>query len=217
VLFAFAGACQVMGLPLVMGAYFAGMALSRFPEAGVVRSYVVSFSDFFSIVFFVTLGTVLVLPRPMDLLAEGILIASILLVRPLLLVPLVRRIGLTVRSSIEAVTLLAQSGEVALVVALVGLERGHIDESVLGVVAVVVVATMSLIPWLSSDQVALRLTRWYPFGDHAPLPEAPRGHVLLLGCGEAGRVLLQRLQDKGHPVVVLDDDPAVVEALRKKG
>jgi monovalent cation:H+ antiporter-2, CPA2 family len=217
VLFAFAGGAHLGGLPLVMGAYFAGMALSRFPEAGVVRSYVISFSDFFTIVFFVTLGAVVALPRPVELLTEAILIATILLLRPLLLVPLVRRMGLTIRASIESVTLLAQSGEVALVVALVGVQRGHIGEDTLGVIAVVAVVTMSLVPWLSSNPVVLRLTHRYPFAGRGKGPIQPKGHVLLIGCGEAGRVLLGHLSERGHEVVVLDDDPVVVEALQQGG
>jgi monovalent cation:H+ antiporter-2, CPA2 family len=214
VLFAFAGAAHSAGLPVVFGAYFAGMALSRFPEAGVVRSYVTSFSDFFTIVFFVTLGMVVVLPRPVELVTEAVVVATVLLVRPVLLLPLARRMGLTVRSAMEAVVTLGQSGEVALVVALVGLDRGHIGEDVVGIIAVVAVVTMSLTPWLSSHRVILRLTHWYPFRGKAPLSRMPTGHMLLIGCGDAGRVILDQLLLRGCDVVVMDDDPAVVEALQ---
>jgi monovalent cation:H+ antiporter-2, CPA2 family len=193
------------------------MALSRFPEAGVVRSYVTSFSDFFTIVFFVTLGMVVVLPRPVELLTEAVIVATVLLVRPVLLMPLVRRMGLTVRAAMETVVTLGQSGEVALVVALVGLDRGHIGEDVVGIIAVVAVVTMSLTPWLSSHRVILRLTHLYPFRGKAPLSRMPTGHMLLIGCGDAGRVILDQLLLRGCDVVVMDDDPAVVEALQAQG
>jgi monovalent cation:H+ antiporter-2, CPA2 family len=215
-LFAFVGAADQAGLPLVLGAYVAGMSLSRFPESGVLRSYVVSFSDFFTIIFSVTLGAVVVLPRPVELLTEAVLVVALLVLRPLLLLPLVKRAGLTVRASVESAALLSQSGEVALIVALVGLERGHIGPDTLGIMAVIAVVTMSAVPWLSSNRVVLRLTHWYPFRGRKEPPIDCRGHIVLLGCGEAGRILVDRLTARGERVVVVDDDPAVIESLRRQ-
>lgn len=216
VLFLFAAGARWAGSPLVTGAYFAGMAISWFPVGGLARGYLKSFSDFFSTIFYVLLGLVVAVPSPADVVAELIFVAALLLVRPFVLLPLVRRTGLTVRASIEAVTLLAQAGELAVIVALVGIELGHVDEKTLGVVAAVVVTT-ALVPLLSSDRSTWRLTRWYPFGGRSSLDAAPSGHVLLLGCGETGAVVLDRLRRAAVDVVVVDDDPAVVQSLRQQG
>lgn len=51
---------------------------------------------------------------------------------------------------------------------------------------------------------------------HEPPAEgAPSGHVLLLGCGIGGMSLLETLFAAGHRVVAVDDDPNIVEQLRK--
>lgn len=215
ILFAFAAGASVVGLPLVTGAYFAGLVLSRFPIGGEVQGYLAPFSDFFRALFFVLLGVIVSVPEPGELALEAALIGSVLLVRPLVLVPLVRATGLTVRSTIEAVTLLAQTGELALLVALVGVDRGHVPPRLLSVVVAVVVVTMSVVRFASADRATWRLTRWYPSRRRAG-PVDQRDHVLLLGCGETGRGILELLP-RTTRLVVVDDDPAVVGALEREG
>jgi Kef-type K+ transport system membrane component KefB len=222
VLFSFTAVARWTGGPLVAGAYFAGMAISRFPVGDLARGYLKSFSDFFSVIFYVALGLVISLPSFSEIIVELAFVAALLLVRPFLLLPLVRRLGLTVRSSIETVTLLAQAGELAVIVAIVGVERGHVGDSSLGMVAAVVAITTAIVPWLSSDRTTWQLTHWYPLGAEASLEKAmldknPSGHVLLLGCGETGTAFIKGVGDHGANLVVVDDDPGVVQMLQRQG
>jgi monovalent cation:H+ antiporter-2, CPA2 family len=216
-LFAFAGVCWWAGLPIVLGAYLTGVVLSPFPIGATIRSQVASFSDFFTVLFFVFLGVVIEVPQPTQLLAEIVLIATVLLLRPLLLLPIARRVGMTVRSSSEAIALLAYSGELGLAVVLVGIDHGHVGTDLLSIVAVVVVVTMSLEPFLSSERAVWWLTRRYPGRRRTPAAPSLRDHVVLIGCGEGGGVLLDHLESKGSPVVVVDDDPSVIDALDRRG
>lgn len=217
VLFSFAAVAQWTGGVLVTGAYFAGLSISRFPVGDLARGYLKSFSDFFTTIFYVMLGLVITWSSPAGGVAELVLVATIVLVRPLVLLPLVRRSGLTVRSSIEAVSLLAQAGELAVIVALVGMDLGHIGEGTFGTVVAVVAITTATAPWLSSDRVTWRLTHFYPAPARSSLEVAPSDHLVLLGCGETGTALLAGLRDTGTQVVVIDDDPAVVEAVAEFG
>lgn len=217
VLFSFAAVTRWTGGALVTGAYFAGLAISRFPVGDLARGYLKSFSDFFTTIFYVTLGLLVTVPSPGQVVTELVFVIAILLVRPVVLLPLVRRSGLTVRSSIETVTLLAQAGELAVIVAIVGIELGHISEATFGAVVAVVAVTTGIAPWLSSDRATWRLTRWYPFGRQATLEGSPVDHVLLVGCGETGATLLERLRGASTEVVVIDGDPAVVDAVARRG
>jgi hypothetical protein len=217
VLFGFAAVARWTGGALVTGAYFAGLAISRFPVGDMARGYLKSFSDFFTTIFYVTLGLLMTVPSSGEVITELAFVAVIVLVRPLLLLPVVRRSGLTVRSSIETVTLLAQAGELAVIVAIVGVELGHLGEATLGVVVAVVAVTTGIVPWLSSDPVTWRLTRWYPSRTKVSFDEAPTDHVLLLGCGETGSRVLAGLRPISSNVVVIEGDPAVVESLAREG
>lgn len=216
-LFAFVGAAFWMGVPLMSGAFLAGIALSRFPVSGLVRGQLGSLADFFLAVFFVTLGVLLgTIADELDasvVLFNGLLLAAILLLAPLLLIPLARRFGLTTRSSIEVTNLLAQSGELSIVVVLLGVEREHIEESVLGTIVLLTVITMVLSPMLSSDWVAWRIMHFLPGPKRGGISVEHRDHLVFIGCGTSTRKLIRILAEAGEKVVAVDDDSAVIEEL----
>lgn len=216
-LFAFVGLAYALDLPIVTGAFLAGVALSGFPVSGVVRGHVTSFSDFFLAVFFVALGALVTWPNWRQLMLEGMLIGGVLLLTPPIVMLIVRRAGLTQRSSIEAAHLLAQCGEFSLIIVLLGIQQGHIGNNMLAVVIVVTVVTLSLTPWLANDRVTWRLMRWIPGGRSEHPVSRPENHVLILGCGRNTRELAVQLHENGQSVLVVDDDPGVIQAMQEKG
>lgn len=215
-LFVFMGLAYLMDVPAVVGAFLAGVALAGFPVGGVVRGQLTSLSDFFLAVFFVTLGASVSLPGLRQLLLEAILLTSVLLVTPPLVMLIVRRAGLTMRSAVEGAHLLAQCGEFSLVIMLLGVDRGDVSESVLAAMMMLVVITMTITPFLSTDAMTWRLMQWVP-SPRKPAPvEPPRDHVLFLGCGSnTRRVLEQVLQQQ--PVLVVDDDAGIIDELQRRG
>jgi CPA2 family monovalent cation:H+ antiporter-2 len=216
-LFAFGGVADFAGLPPVLGAYVAGVSLSRFPVGGLTRGALLSFSDFFTVLFFVLLGAVLEVPAAQELGVEVTFVVAVLVVRPALLFPVARRAGMTVRASVEAIHLLSQTGEIGLIVVLVGLQRGHVDAGLLSMVGLLVVLTTSLSPWLSSDANVARFTHNIPLRRSTRPTERYRGHVVVVGCGESGRHLVERLRALGTPLVVVEDDPEIVRQLDVQG
>jgi len=216
-LFGFMGLAYVMHLPVVVGAFLAGVGMSGFPVGGVVRGQLTSLADFFLAVFFVTLGVSVSLPDLRQLALYAILLSGVMLVAPPLVMIIARRAGLTMRSSIEAAHLLAQCGELSLVVMLLGYDYGHISEELLAAFILLAVVTMSLTPFISTDAATWRLMRRLS-GRRQSLPDVHAGnHVLLLGCGSHMRAVLARLVDAGRSVVVIDDDLGVVRTLQQQG
>lgn len=216
-LFAFVGLAHVMHLPIVTGAFLAGVALSGFPVSGVVRGQVTSLADFFLAVFFVALGALVTWPNWRQLMLEGMLIGGVLLLTPPIVMLILRRAGMTLRSSIESAHLLAQCGEFSLIIVLLGIEQGHVGHNLLAVVVVVSVVTMALTPWLADDRVTWRLMRWIPESPRERPTTPPRDHLLILGCGRHTRDMAARLHADGQSVLVVDDDPGVVLTLKKQG
>lgn len=222
ILFMFVGLAHWLALPEVTGAFLAGVALSGFPVRGLVRGQVTSLADFFIALFFVALGGLVSFPGARQVLVESILLAGILLFAPPLVMLIGRRAGLTVRASIEGAHLLAQCGEFGVVVALVGVQQGHIGPNVLAIIVLVAVVTMMLTPLMASDAVTWPmqrlLMRWTSRRGEPPAPaERRHGHIVLLGCGSHMRTVLQKLLARGHEVVVVDEDPDAVAYARRQG
>lgn len=215
-LFVFSGLASALGLPWIAGAFLAGVSLSPFPVSGLVRGQLRSLSDFFVAVLFTALGGLLVLPSPEQLLQALALALAVVLLTPPLVTLLAERAGLSARAAIESGLLLSQTSEFSLIVALQGLFLGRIGPEVFTIVALVTVLTMILTPFLATDRMAWTLMRLHPSSPsrgRAPVEEPPRGHILFLGCGENTLPLLETLVAVGHDVVVVDDDPAIIERL----
>ena len=219
VLFVFVGLADLLALPLVTGAFLAGVAMSRFPLNGMVRARLGSISEFFSALFFLALGALIGIPGGTELLHALILATVVLLVTPPLVVAIAERAGMSGRAAIESGLLLAQTSEISLVIGLFGFIAGQIEREVFTVIALVTLITMITTPSLTSDRVAWwilrqRPTRIVPLRRKLDLAIPSQGHVLILGSGATGMPLLETILGMGHDVVVIDDDPAVIQRLR---
>ena len=217
ILFMFVGLSHLSGLALVVGAFLGGVSLSNFPVNGLIKGQLLSLASFFRSLFFVTLGATLQLPGGFDLLLAALLIALVVLLTPPLVTLISEREGLSARAGIEGGLLLSQTSEFSIVVALVGLEQGHIREGLLAVIALVTVVTMILTPLLATHRMTWKLMKLHPSRRSSLTQEAPSDHMLLIGCGESGRALLDGLSSLPLTLLVLDDDPVVVSQIKQLG
>lgn len=214
-LFGFIGLAAVLGLPAVVGAFLAGVALARFPTRVVVRTQLTPIGDFFSAIFFTALGALIGIPTGEEVGQALLLAGLVLVITPPLVTVVAERAGLSARPAIEAGLLLAQTSELSLVVGLYGVLQGAIPTSVFTVIALVTLLTMLVTPLVATDRVAWSLMHLHPTRLRGRPTTPPRDHVLLLGSGTTGLPLLETLLGGDHEVVVVDDDPDVVARLRQ--
>jgi CPA2 family monovalent cation:H+ antiporter-2 len=217
VLFAFLWATHLLELPLVAGAFLAGVALARFPVRSIVQTELAPVGDFFAALFFTALGALIQVPTVEQLQQAALLAGLVVVVTPPLVAIVGEWNGLSARSAVEAGLMLSQTSEISLVVGLAGMIQGHVSGGAFTVIALVTVVTMLITPALCTDRVAWRLVHLHPFrGRRLPgLP--PSGHVVLLGCGATGRAVLEALLTGGAAVTVVEDDPAVAGELGRAG
>ncbi len=213
-LFVFVGLAGWLGLPLVVGALLAGVALSGFPVDAFVRPQLASIGDFFSAIFFTALGALIGIPSGLELFQALALAALLIVVTPPLVTVVAERSGLSARPAIESGLLLAQASELSLVVGLYGMLEGQISQSVFTVIALMTLLTMLLTPLIATDRVAWALMHLHPVRRRARTMPRLSGHVLVLGSGATGMPLLETLLGADYEVVVVDDDPNVVARLR---
>jgi Kef-type K+ transport system membrane component KefB len=214
-LFVFLGVADALGLPLVAGAFLAGVSLSGFPMSGIVRGQLNSLADFFVAIFFTALGALLLLPSATVLLTAVVLALLVIVLTPPLVTVVAERSGVSARPAIESGLLLAQASELSLIVGLQGLVLGQIAPEVFTIIALVTVLTMIPTPFVATDQVTWRLMRLHRVRSTGTAGPPPEGHVLLLGCGDNGMPLLETLIATGRDVLVVDDDPTVIQRLRE--
>jgi Kef-type K+ transport system membrane component KefB len=220
VLFIFMGIAHLLRLPIITGAFLAGVSLSAFPVNSVARGLISSITFFFMATFFVVLGGLINWLSPNEWPLALLLTLFILIATPLLVTYIGLKMGLHARSAIESGLLLAMTSEFSLLVVLQGLLLGQIPEHVFNIVAITSVLTMTLTPLLATDRVTWRLMHWLPgsspaLNTRSNLPE--NGHIIMLGYGKGSSVVLKALRRANHDVVIVNDDPVVVRELIADG
>jgi CPA2 family monovalent cation:H+ antiporter-2 len=217
VMFVFVGVAYQLGLPLIAGAFFAGCCLSGFPVNGVLRGLLSSLYDFFQATFFTALGALVELPDGDILLQAAVLALFVVILTPPLVTVVAEWTGFSSRTSIECGLILAQTSEYSLVLGLTGLYLGHLTEDVFSMIALMAVMTMIITPLVATGPVTDWLLHWHPLRRRLDGCGAPSGHVLLLGFGSAGMWVIKPLREQGAEVLVVDDDPAVINRLQRSG
>lgn len=214
ILFAFSGTAYLLGLPFLVGSFFAGFVLSAFPMNGLVRGMLGSLSSFFLALFFISIGAVLSMPD-WRLIGHSLIFIAVLIVVTVLLVAFVsERVGYTTRASIETGLLLSQTSEFSLLLAYTGVASGRIAEDLFSMIALITVSTMALTPFIAQEKVRWVLMRLHPRYRKGERSCANyEDHAVLLGYGRSGPPKLKFLREQGLDVVVIDEDASVIRKL----
>ncbi len=217
ILFAFMGLTHWLDLPLISGAFLAGVALSAFPVNAMIRGQLTSISNFFNALFFTALGAFLPFPGASELVPALLLTGLLIVVTPPIVALLAERFGLSSRPALNAGLVLAQTSEFSLVVGLQAVAVGQMTDSTFSVIVWVTVLSMALTPFITTHRIIDALVRFHPTRSGKAKAQVPVGHVVVVGCGKTGMELLEILMGTPRELLVIEVDPATVDRLREAG
>ncbi|HSF01909.1 MAG TPA: cation:proton antiporter, partial [Solirubrobacterales bacterium] len=233
--FLLSGAAGLAGLSYEMGALVAGMVIAAFPYGTEVIARLSGVRDFFVTLFFVSLG--LKIPEPslwlvaLAAAAAAFVVAS----RFLAVFPLFALLRLDNRTAGVVSINLAQVSEFSLVICSIGLQLGHVSESVVSLVLYTLLATAVLSTYgiLFSHPLATLFARLIGgakfLGDRGAAPAAAAGaeagpedrDLFFLGVSREGVAFLEHLERESpamkQRIVAVDFNPEIVERLQREG
>lgn len=213
-----------LGLSIEMGAFVAGLMISEVEYADQTLTYVEPLRDIFATLFFVSIGMLIdpvFLWNNLELILG--LVALVLIGKFLIVTPLVKAFGYSLKTAIITGLGLAQIGEFSFVLASEGQSLGLVSRRVylliLGTTAVTLVLTpfvLRLVPHL------LNLPLLKPFLDSSKALEVAaelpmQNHVVICGYGGVGQNLVRLVQEHGLPVIVIDQSESKIQQLREAG
>lgn len=135
-----AGAAEMLGLSLEMGAFIAGISLATVPIALVIAEELKPLRDFFLILFFFSIGAKFDLVVSQQLILPGLILTTLLMVaKPVLFKLSFKAIGETPKNSAELGVRLGQASEFSLLIAFSALASGVIEASSSYLIQLVVV------------------------------------------------------------------------------
>ncbi len=222
--FLVSGVALAAGFSIAMGALVAGVSISTFPYSLDVVARIRSLRDFFVTLFFVSLGMQIRLGSGSVLAAAGVLSAVVLLGRFLPVIPSLRAVGYGHRVGLLVSIHLSQVSEFSLVICSLGLALGHVDASMVSVVAIALVVTSTastyLIQW--DHAIAGRVSRLLSRAGHPEREEresraARHGaaRIVILGCHRVASSLVPLLAEDGEDFLVVDFNPEVRRRLEE--
>lgn len=222
ILIAFLAAAEYLELSIVVGAFAAGIAVrSDHVESLGVKNGLQSVRDFFAAIFFVTVGALVTWPTLEVLVLGAALIGLVLVVNPLLHTAAFVIEGYDGRTGFLAATNLNQVSELSIVIVIQAWLLETVDpvlfDAVILAAAVTMLASSLTGPYehrLYERLLAPLLAgRTGIIDEYSDVPDDLADHVVIVGYGRLGRSLVDLLEECGEPYVVIENDPAIREAL----
>jgi len=217
VCFVFSASALFLGLSVVVGAFLAGISLSGLPYKIEIASKIKPLKDFFSTIFFVTLGTQIIFQDIVTIAwASVALIGIVLLIKPLIIMGVLRLLKYKSKTAFLSAVSLAQVSEFSLVIAALGHSTGMIGQSVLSLTVLLAIFTITMSSYLLKFDV--KLYKLFIRNRHEDKPKHDSKHeVLLCGYNRIGYNILKRLNVLNKSSLVVDYDPDVIKQLSAKG
>jgi len=222
------GAASLFGVSFALGAFFAGVVISESDLSQRAASDALPLQDAFAVLFFVSVGMLfdpsILLHQPLRLL---LVLLIVLVGKSAAAFVIVRVFGKPVSTALTISASLAQVGEFSFILAALGVSLGilPVDAQSLILAAALLSITLNPLVFNTIGAVARRLGE--PPGAEpaqAAAVEAEAGaaagrsgHAVLVGHGRVGGRIGEALLAAGVPQVVIEEDHAAVEALRRRG
>ena len=224
------GAAQIFEVSFALGAFFSGMVMreSRYSHRAAMES--LPLRDAFAVIFFVGVGMMfdprILLDQPLHVLA---VLAIILLGKGSVAFGLVLLFRYPLHTAITVAASLAQIGEFSFILAALGIQLKILPQDGMSLVLAGAIISIALNPFAfaSADMVRGFIKKHWRFARQmdarmdpmALMPDevgSVSGHVVLVGYGEKGTLILKHLLERNIPVVVVDEDRGLMEELRSK-
>jgi CPA2 family monovalent cation:H+ antiporter-2 len=220
VLAGFLGITELTNTSLAIGSFAAGLAVSRYPHNAEILDTTGSLRDFFSAIFFVSLGALLTIPSRQVLLLSGVMILLTTLFKPYTVTAALIGLGQNERTSYLTGFSIDQVSEFALIITIQAYLTGMISDTLFQ--SVIITATVSM---MVSSYTAKHGDRMYEIlSEWEPLPSTRdeglshelSDHVIVVGYDTQGERIVEKLIEEDTEFVVIDNDPEKISDLEEK-
>jgi CPA2 family monovalent cation:H+ antiporter-2 len=217
------GSAALFGVSFALGAFFAGMLLNESELSHKAAADSLPMRDAFAVLFFVSVGMLfnpaILLEHPWQVLATFLII---IVGNAFAAFGIVRLLRLPMRTALTIAVSLSQIGEFSFILATLGVDLKILPESgrdlILAGALLSIVANPFLFALLDRWQARRDAAAEPAMGDEPlRLPADFADHAIVVGYGRVGSQLAQLLQERGVPLVVIEDDADRVARARAAG
>ncbi len=226
VCFMFSAITYHLGFSIALGGFMAGLSLAIFPFNLLIMEKIASLRDFFSVLFFATLGMQFSFAGLSAFIVPMIVLSIfVITIKPALIAVIAVLFGYTSRVAVMSGAGLAQISEFSLIVAVIAEHTGLITNQVLSMIIAITMITMALTAYAFKYDVIIGNLFVNLF---APLEKLnfikkqkmelkkeakPKNHIILCGAHVIGQGIIDSLEKMNVPFIVIDYNPEVIKML----
>jgi Kef-type K+ transport system membrane component KefB len=215
----------LFGFSIEIGALVAGVTMSITPYADEMSSRLKPLRDFFIIIFFILLGSQMMLDNLGAIIMPAILLSVFVLIgNPIIVIILMNLAGYKRQTGFLAGLTVAQISEFSLILASLGLRVGHLSQDVLSLVTLVglITITGSTYLILYSDKIYPRISGLLSGLELIKKKKSEKGSIgedyasIIFGYGRVGQDFVDALTSANQSFLVVDHNPASIELLKTR-
>lgn len=212
-----------VGLSLEIGALLAGMTIASMPYATEAASRLKPLRDFFIVLHFVVLGSLLNIDVIQSSPGRALVFSLIvLIVNPISILIIMGLMGYTKKTSFKAGLAMTQVGEFSLILLAVANHQGYIDKEVVSLITFVALITIAISTYmiLYSEQLYKLSERYLRMFERRKArnehERRRRYDLVLFGYQRGGHEFLPVFRKVSKKFIVVDYDPSVIDFLEQR-
>jgi len=217
---------EFVGLSIVVGAFAAGIAVADdYPHSLELVDTIDDLEDFFSPLFFITVGALLTVPGVETAGYALALIAAVLILNPLVVAFILLRGGFDERTAMLTGMTLDQVSVFSLFIAIEALAEGAISRSVFDAIVLATVITMFVGSYTARHNEAInrRLRRvglfqalGGPSAEKSQVADNLSDHVIIVDFEQSSQPIIETCSQIGRDVLVIEDNPTRIAAISEQ-
>lgn len=215
-----------IGFSIEIGGFLAGIALANSMEHLQIVARIRPLRDFFVTIFFVMLGMEMSFANVSSMIVPAIILSIFILVgSPIIVMTILGCMGYRKRTSFFTGLIIAQISEFSLILIFLGNKLGHIPTEVISLITIISITTFVVSTYMimNSNKLYKYLKNYLSFfefrkaaTEDIELNQEFDEHTILIGANRTGQAILDAIKKSQSNIVIVDFDPDVIQALRKK-
>lgn len=215
------------GFSLEIGALVAGVSLAVSSFAGEIASRMRPLRDFFIVIFFIMLGSQILITSIASILIPALILSLFVLIgNPIIVIILMNLLGYKSKTGFMAGLTVAQISEFSLILMALGLSSGHLDQEVVSLITLVGVITIAGSTYLIiyADKIYEKtksLVKIFEFRKNEKTNEEESNennyNMVIFGYDRVGFDFVNVAQKMNNKHLVVDFNPESINRLEKNG
>lgn len=221
-----------IGFNAAIGGFVAGLALANTGAHYQISGRIKPIRDFFIIIFFIVLGSQLVVSNITAAIWPAVVLSLFVLIgNPIIVTFILSLMGYKIRTSFMTGVTVAQISEFSLILMALGLAAGHVNETEVTIVTLVGITTIAissygilysnkLYNWLMTLTMGWLESKGRLSGRDQDLlgDTIFNKHIVLIGAHRLGSHIVTKLKKhKDEQLILIDFNPDVVSHYRAQG